>query len=103
MLNWNMCQPTNVGTPWTVFFRTTFFFFLNWLFNLVDTLFLYSVAFCSLKAEIEKLQADHNEDVAQRQHKYKLEINSLKDQLLESDARRESLEREVTFIRIVMD
>lgn len=51
----------------------------------------------SLKTEIDKLHAEHNEDIAQRQHKYKLEINSLKDQLLESDARRESLEREVSF------
>ncbi|XP_065214675.1 serine/threonine-protein kinase Genghis Khan isoform X2 [Planococcus citri] len=48
-----------------------------------------------LKQEMEKLQAEHNEDIAQRQHKYKLEINSLKDQLLESDVRRESLEREL--------
>lgn len=49
----------------------------------------------SLKNEIEKLQAEHTEDVLQLQQKYKLEIDLLKDQLLESDARNESLEQEV--------
>ncbi len=51
-----------------------------------------------LKNEIEKLQAEHKEEIIQLQQKYKVEIESLKDQLLESDARRESLEREVILI-----
>ncbi|KAK7598361.1 hypothetical protein V9T40_006596 [Parthenolecanium corni] len=48
-----------------------------------------------LKNEIEQLQAEHTEDVVQLQQKYKLEIDLLKDQLLESDARNESLEQEL--------
>lgn len=41
------------------------------------------------------MQAEHADDVVQLQQKYKLEIDLLKDQLLESDARNESLEQEV--------
>lgn len=55
----------------------------------------YSHRYFRLKNEIEQLQAEHAEDVVQLQQKYKLEIDLLKDQLLESDARNESLEQEV--------
>lgn len=48
-----------------------------------------------LKSEVEKLQAEHNEEIAQLQQKCKLEIESLKDQLLEAEVRRESLEMEL--------
>lgn len=57
--------------------------------------FYFGLLYCSLKNEIEQLQAEHTEDVVQLQQKYKLEIDLLKDQLLESDARNESLEQEV--------
>lgn len=77
-------------------------YFLNHLFpwkvvlNLLSKIrFYFGLLYCSLKNEIEQLQAEHTEDVVQLQQKYKLEIDLLKDQLLESDARNESLEQEV--------
>ena len=48
-----------------------------------------------LKTEIEKLQSEHNEEMIQLQQKYKIEFESLKNQLLEAEARRETCEIEV--------
>lgn len=44
---------------------------------------------------MEKLTSEHGEEISHLQQNYKIEVETLKDQLLESDARRESLEREV--------
>lgn len=61
-------------------------------------MFDYIINFNRLKGEMEKLQSEHNEEIAQLQQKYKLEIESLKDQLLEAEVRRESLEMEVKLL-----
>lgn len=57
-----------------------------------------ALTFGRMKSELEKQQAEHNEEISQLQQKYKLEIESLKDQLLEAEARRESLEIEVRLV-----
>lgn len=61
-------------------------------------MFDYIINLNRLKSEVEKLQAEHNEEIAQLQQKCKLEIESLKDQLLEAEVRRESLEMEVKLL-----
>lgn len=48
-----------------------------------------------LKAEVEKLEVQYNESIQQQQSRFNLECSSLRDQLQESDSRREALEREV--------
>lgn len=48
-----------------------------------------------LKAEVEKLEVQYNESLAQQQSRYNLELSSLRDQLQEAEARRDALEREV--------
>jgi hypothetical protein len=48
-----------------------------------------------LKAEVEKLEVQYNESLAQQQSRYNLELASLRDQLQEAESRRDALEREV--------
>ena len=48
-----------------------------------------------LKAEVEKLEVQYNERLAQQQSRYNLELASLRDQLQEAESRRDTLEREV--------
>lgn len=48
-----------------------------------------------LKAEVEKLEVQYNENLTQQQGRFNLEIRSLQEQLHEADTRRELLEREV--------
>jgi serine/threonine-protein kinase MRCK len=51
-----------------------------------------------LKAEVEKLEVQYNESLAQQHSRYNLEIASLRDQLQEAESRRDTLEREVSFV-----
>lgn len=48
-----------------------------------------------LKAEVEKLDVQYNENLAQQQSRMNLEIRSLQEQLHEAETRREFLEREL--------
>jgi serine/threonine-protein kinase MRCK len=48
-----------------------------------------------LKAEVEKIEVQYNESLAQQQSRYNLELASLRDQLQEAESRRDALEREV--------
>ena len=48
-----------------------------------------------LKAEVEKLEVQYNERLAQQQSRYNLDLASLRDQLQEAESRRDTLEREV--------
>ena len=48
-----------------------------------------------LKAEVEKLEVQYNENLNQQQSRFNLEIRSLHEQLHETETRRDLLEREV--------
>lgn len=48
-----------------------------------------------LKTEVEKLEVQYTESLAQQQSRYNLELASLRDQLQEAESRRDALEREV--------
>ena len=56
-----------------------------------------------LKAEVEKLEVQYNENINQQQSKFNLEIRSLQEQLHEGEARRELLEREVQLTKEKLD
>ncbi|KAE8752370.1 hypothetical protein FOCC_FOCC000842 [Frankliniella occidentalis] len=56
-----------------------------------------------LKAEVEKIEVQYNEDLNQQQTRYNLEICSLREQLQESDNTREVLEREVAVFKDRLD
>lgn len=56
-----------------------------------------------LKAEVEKLEVQYNENLNQQQSRYNIEIRSLQEQLHESDNRRELLEREVQLTKEKLD
>ncbi|XP_044268863.1 serine/threonine-protein kinase Genghis Khan isoform X2 [Tribolium madens] len=49
-----------------------------------------------LKAELEKLEVQYNESLAQQQARFNLELSSLREQLHEAESHRELLERELT-------
>ncbi|XP_018577381.1 serine/threonine-protein kinase Genghis Khan [Anoplophora glabripennis] len=52
-----------------------------------------------LKAELEKLEVQYNESLAQQQARYNLEISSLREQLHEAETHRDLLEREVQSLK----
>ncbi|XP_077254399.1 serine/threonine-protein kinase gek isoform X3 [Temnothorax americanus] len=56
-----------------------------------------------LKAEVEKLEVQYNENLTQQQGRFNLDIRSLQEQLHEADARRELLEREVQLTKEKLD
>ncbi|XP_033211751.1 serine/threonine-protein kinase Genghis Khan isoform X1 [Belonocnema kinseyi] len=56
-----------------------------------------------LKAEVEKLEVQYNENLNQQQSRYNLEMRSLQEQLHEGEARRELLEREVHLTKEKLD
>ncbi|XP_003425741.1 serine/threonine-protein kinase Genghis Khan [Nasonia vitripennis] len=56
-----------------------------------------------LKAEVEKLEVQYNENLNQQQSRYNLELRSLQEQLLEAETRRELLEREVQLTKEKLD
>lgn len=56
-----------------------------------------------LKAEVEKLEVQYNENLNQQQGRFTLEIRSLQEQLHEAENRREMLEREVQSAREKLD
>lgn len=56
-----------------------------------------------LKAEVEKLEVQYNENLNQQQSRFTLDIRSLQDQLHEAENRREILEREVQSAREKLD
>ncbi|XP_024946163.1 serine/threonine-protein kinase Genghis Khan isoform X1 [Cephus cinctus] len=56
-----------------------------------------------LKAEVEKLEVQYNENLNQQQSRYNLEIRSLQEQLHEGETRREVLEREVLVTKEKLD
>ncbi|KAK0091664.1 hypothetical protein PV326_002890 [Microctonus aethiopoides] len=56
-----------------------------------------------LKAEVEKLEVQYNENLNQQQSRYNVELRSLQEQLHEADARRELSEREVQLTKDKLD
>ncbi|XP_018367594.1 PREDICTED: serine/threonine-protein kinase MRCK alpha isoform X1 [Trachymyrmex cornetzi] len=56
-----------------------------------------------LKAEVEKLEVQYNENLTQQQSRFNLEIRSLQEQLHEAETRRELLEREVQLTKEKLD
>ncbi|XP_076277390.1 serine/threonine-protein kinase gek isoform X1 [Lasioglossum baleicum] len=56
-----------------------------------------------LKAEVEKLEVQYNENLNQQQSRFNLEIRSLQEQLHEAEARRDLLEREVQLTKEKLD
>ncbi|KAJ8679289.1 hypothetical protein QAD02_015076 [Eretmocerus hayati] len=56
-----------------------------------------------LKAEVEKLEVQYNENLTQQQSRFNLELRGLQEQLHETEARRELLEREVQLTREKLD
>ncbi|XP_035728613.1 serine/threonine-protein kinase Genghis Khan-like isoform X2 [Vespa mandarinia] len=56
-----------------------------------------------LKAEVEKLEVQYNENLNQQQSRFNLEIRSLQEQLHEGETRRELLEREVQLTKEKLD
>ncbi|XP_049786774.1 serine/threonine-protein kinase Genghis Khan [Schistocerca cancellata] len=56
-----------------------------------------------LKSEVEKLQVQYNESLQQQQSRFNLECSSLRDQLQDSENRRETLEREVQAVKEKLD
>ncbi|XP_012250949.2 serine/threonine-protein kinase Genghis Khan isoform X1 [Athalia rosae] len=56
-----------------------------------------------LKAEVEKLEVQYNENLNQQHSKFTLDIRSLQDQLHEAENRREILEHEVQSAREKLD
>ncbi|XP_012530342.1 serine/threonine-protein kinase Genghis Khan isoform X1 [Monomorium pharaonis] len=56
-----------------------------------------------LKAEVEKLEVQYNENLTQQQGRFNLEIRSLQEQLHEAETRRELLEREVQLTKEKLD
>ncbi|XP_019696393.1 serine/threonine-protein kinase Genghis Khan isoform X3 [Harpegnathos saltator] len=56
-----------------------------------------------LKAEVEKLEVQYNENLTQQQGRFNLDIRSLQEQLHEGETRRELLEREVQLTKEKLD
>ncbi|XP_031835619.1 serine/threonine-protein kinase gek isoform X2 [Nomia melanderi] len=56
-----------------------------------------------LKAEVEKLEVQYNENLNQLQGRFNLEIRSLQEQLHETETRRDLLEREVQLTKEKLD
>ncbi|XP_072743679.1 serine/threonine-protein kinase Genghis Khan [Anoplolepis gracilipes] len=56
-----------------------------------------------LKAEVEKLEVQYNENLTQQQSRFNLEIRSMQEQLHEAETRRELLEREVQLTKEKLD
>ncbi|XP_053972781.1 serine/threonine-protein kinase Genghis Khan isoform X1 [Hylaeus anthracinus] len=56
-----------------------------------------------LKAEVEKLEVQYNENMNQQQSRFNLEIRSLQEQLHETETRRDLLEREVQLTKEKLD
>ncbi|XP_020291179.1 serine/threonine-protein kinase Genghis Khan isoform X1 [Pseudomyrmex gracilis] len=56
-----------------------------------------------LKAEVEKLEVQYNENLTQQQSRFNLELRSLQEQLHEADGRKELLEREVQLTKEKLD
>ncbi|XP_060817074.1 serine/threonine-protein kinase Genghis Khan isoform X1 [Bombus pascuorum] len=56
-----------------------------------------------LKAEVEKLEVQYNENLNQQQSRFNLEIRSLQEQLHEAETRRDLLEREVQLTKEKLD
>ncbi|KAL6421047.1 hypothetical protein ACFW04_013572 [Cataglyphis niger] len=56
-----------------------------------------------LKAEVEKLEVQYNENLTQQQSRFNLEIRSLQEQLHEAETRKELLEREVQLTKEKLD
>ncbi|CAH1186148.1 unnamed protein product [Phyllotreta striolata] len=52
-----------------------------------------------LKAELEKLEVQYNENLTQQQARYNMELSTLRDQLNEAETHRELLEREVKIVK----
>lgn len=56
-----------------------------------------------LKAEVEKLEVQYNENLNQQQSRFNLEIRSLQEQLHETETRRDLLEREIQITKDKLD
>ncbi|XP_066587134.1 serine/threonine-protein kinase Genghis Khan isoform X2 [Prorops nasuta] len=56
-----------------------------------------------LKAEVEKLEVQYNENLNQQQNRFNLEIRGLQEQLHEGETRRELLEREIQITKEKLD
>ncbi|CAL7936621.1 unnamed protein product [Xylocopa violacea] len=56
-----------------------------------------------LKAEVEKLEVQYNENLNQQQSRFNVEIRSLQEQLHETESRRDLLEREVQLSKEKLD
>ncbi|XP_076236066.1 serine/threonine-protein kinase gek [Calliopsis andreniformis] len=56
-----------------------------------------------LKAEVEKLEVQYNENLNQQQSRFNLELRSLQEQLHEAETRRDLLEREVQLTKEKLD
>jgi hypothetical protein len=51
-----------------------------------------------LKAEIERLELEYNENISKEQAKYNMETNKLKDQIFENEVNQKTLEKEVSYL-----
>ena len=56
-----------------------------------------------LKAEVEKLEVQYNENLNQQQSRFNLDIRSLQEQLHETETRRDLVEREVQLTKDKLD
>ncbi|XP_076620602.1 serine/threonine-protein kinase gek isoform X3 [Colletes latitarsis] len=56
-----------------------------------------------LKAEVEKLEVQYNENLNQQQSRFNLDIRSLQEQLHETETRRDLLEREIQLTKEKLD
>nr|CAD7255964.1 unnamed protein product [Timema shepardi] len=56
-----------------------------------------------LKGEVERLEVQYSESITQQQSRYNMECAGLRDQLQDSEARRQVLEREVQLVRDKLD
>jgi chromosome segregation ATPase len=56
-----------------------------------------------LKEEVEKIEGQYNESLAQQPSRYSLELVSLRDHLQEAQSRRDDLEKEVRSVKDKLD
>lgn len=59
--------------------------------------FLWFIYFLRLKAEIERLVVEFNENICKEEQKYNLDTNKLKDQIFEHEVIQKTLEKEVCY------
>lgn len=51
-----------------------------------------------MKAEIERLEVEYNENISKEQAKYNMETNKLKDKIFENEVNQKTLEKEVSYL-----